>query len=367
MSYQVPWWQVEYGQSIVSAVSDAAANRNLSQGIIVEKFECELAKILQSQKIVGVTSGSDAILLSLMAVGVGPGSKVLVQDRSWIAAANAVHILGGQVVIVDVDENCKMDLNDLTYKYTEDISGVIVIPMNGRFPDMTKLRQFCDERKLFIVEDSAQALGSTTQKGKIGTVGDLGCFSFSSAKIVGSGQGGAISVNKLELFECILESRLHGTMNVFAADWRRRGFNFRFTDLHAAIALTQLPLLASRIERLKEIQKLYVQWLHAIEYGTLLYVDFENGEVGPYVEFFLNDARVREKFIQHLKEGGIEARPFYPSITQARYLNGKGDAPNSKRFAQTGVYLPSGPALTNEQINKVTQRMKSFQSRVTSN
>jgi dTDP-4-amino-4,6-dideoxygalactose transaminase len=188
--YQVPWWQVEYGQSIVSAVSDAAASRQLSQGIIVEKFECELARLLQSQKIVGVTSGSDAILLSLMAVGVGHGSKVLVQDRSWIAAANAVHILGGQVVIVDVDENCKMDLNDLILKYTEDVNGVIVIPMNGRFPDMTKLKQFCDERRIFLVEDSAQALGSMTQGGKIGTLGDLGCFSFSSAKIVGSGQGG---------------------------------------------------------------------------------------------------------------------------------------------------------------------------------
>jgi perosamine synthetase len=147
---------------------------------------------------------------------------------------------------------------------------------------------------------------------------------------------------------------------VFDADWLRRGFNFRFTDLHAAIALTQLPLLSSRIERLKEIQRHYVSGLHAIEYGTLRCIDFENGEVGPYVEFFLNDASVRETFIQYLKESGIEARPFYPSITRARYLNSEGDAPNSKRFAQTGVYLPSGPALTNEQINEVAQRMTSF-------
>jgi perosamine synthetase len=360
VSYQVPWWQVEYGPSIVSAVSDAATNRQLSQGVIVEKFEYELARVLQSQKIIGVTSGSDAILLSLIAVGVGQGSKVLVQDRSWIAAANAVHLLGGQVVIVDVDENSKMDLKDLSSKYTQDVSGVIVVPMNGRFPDMTKLREFCDERHLFLVEDAAQALGSITSKGKIGTLGDLGCFSFSSAKVVGSGQGGAISVNRLDLWNIILESRLHGTTSVFDADWRRRGFNFRFTDLHAAIALTQLPLLLSRIERLKEIQRHYVEGLHTIEYGTLHRIDFENGEVGPYVEFILNDPSVRKKFIQHLKESGIEVRPFYPSITEAKYLNSEGNAPNSKKFAKSGVYLPSGPALSDEQIKQVTQKMKSL-------
>lgn len=363
--YEIPWWRVDYGEDVLKAVTDCVEQKRFSMGDVVRELEIQIEELLRVRNCVAVGSGSEALLMSLISLGVSKGSKVLLQDRIWIAAANALGIIGAEVILVDIDsETGCISLTDLEKKYTEDVLGLVVVEMNGRGPDMNAISDFCHERNIFLLEDSAQALGSSNKKIStklLGTFGDIGCFSLSTAKIIGSGQGGFCVTNSDAIVDSLVRIRLHGNNQVFAPTWERLGFNFRLTDIHASIALTQLPKLELRKNKLKKLHNLYQENLSTNRKGRLIPVRFDDGEVGPYIEFLLHRPQDRETLISNLKKIGIEVRPFYPSVIDARkYMSITGETPIAQSFASRGVYLPSGPDMPLEDVVKVTDAITSI-------
>jgi dTDP-4-amino-4,6-dideoxygalactose transaminase len=141
-------------------------------------------------------------------------------------------------------------------------------------------------------------------------------------------------------------------VDTFTAKWNRLGFNFRLTDFHAAIASTQLPKLPQRISKASKVYDLYLNLLSSADFIRVIPIDFANGEVGPYIEGELTTTD-RNKFIAYMLHNQVDIRPFYPAICTAKYLNGTGDAPNARRFADNCIYLPSGPDITEDQIEYV--------------
>jgi dTDP-4-amino-4,6-dideoxygalactose transaminase len=356
---KVPWWQVDMGESSTVALLDVAENKSFSMGGYCKTFEENIAAYIGSDFAIGVTSGSDALLIALLCLGIKPGDKVLVQDRSWIAAANAVALLGAVPIFVDVSNTSPtLSLVDLQAKYSADVKALVIVHMNGRHGDFEEIIDFCSHKNLPLIEDAAQALGSKIGEKYLGTFGTIGCFSLSIAKIVGAGQGGFCVTNNEELIETLYGMRTHGTQDVFAARWQMLGFNFRLTDFHAAIASKQLLNLPERIVKSQLVYSSYLEMISPLDFIQLIPMDFDKGEVGPYIEAYI--AGGRSKFISYMQSHHVDVRPFYPAISTALYLNGLGDTPNASRFASNGVYLPSGPAITLEQIKYVCDLINNY-------
>lgn len=357
---KIPWWQTEFATGEAEAASAAISAGRLSQGPIVLEFENCLRDYLGVRNVVATTSGSDALLLSLWAAGIRPGDEVLVPNRTWIATAHSVLLLGAVPIIVDTDiDRPTISLADLERKVSEKTKAVIPVHLNGRDAHIDGVIDFGDRYKLKVIEDAAQALGSKDLSGAfLGTKSLAGCFSLSVAKVISSGQGGFIVSNDDEFALQLRLMRTHGVENVVEpGNWNRPGFNFRFTDVLASIGIEQFKKLDSRLNRLRQIHQKYEDGLVSISGISLINVRVSQGEVGPYIEVLCED---RQALIEHLTNFGIETRTFYPDLDNAEYLNQIGGNVNSKKFSREGLCLPSGPSLTDAQVDFVIKALSNF-------
>jgi dTDP-4-amino-4,6-dideoxygalactose transaminase len=292
-----------------------------------------------------------------MALGIKHEDEVIVADRTWIATAHAISLLGAQVVPVDVESNRPViNVAKIESLINERTKAIIPVHMNGRSADMRAISFIAEKYKLKVIEDAAQALGSKNINGFLGTQSDIGCFSLSVAKTISTGQGGFCVTNDAVLASRMRAIRTHGVENVKdPTEWKMMGFNFRFTDVLAAIGLQQLQKIEIRIAYLKKIYQKYERELLNSDF-TIIPVDLRSGEVPIYSEFLVRD---RGRWVDKLSNHGIETRCFYPSIHSAPYLKTRNfDYLNSTLFAESGIYLPSGPAQTLESIAYCIERIK---------
>ena len=357
-SFQIPWWSTEFTSGEDLVVSEAVRNRRLSQGVITCEFESLLGVCLGVRNVIAVTSGSSALLASLLAIGIRPGDEILVPNRTWIATAHAVHLLGGIPVFVDTEVvRTIMDLTDIERRITSKTKAIIPVHMNGGAVDIATLKKLASSYDIEVIEDAAQALGSSSPHGApLGTESLMGCFSLSVAKIISSGQGGFITTNDDELAYRLRAIRTHGVENTLSGEsWRMPGFNFRFTDILASIGIVQLGLLPDRIVRIKEIRRQYATEL--IDIPEIRLIPSKEYEVGPYIEVLVES---RPNLVSFLQSKSIETRPFYPDLNTASYWTSNQDCTNSKVFSSNGLYLPSGPSLSDSQINKVTSTIREY-------
>ena len=223
---------------------------------------------------------------------------------------------------------------------------------------MRTINEIAHRNKLTVIEDAAQALGSKNIDGYLGTQSDMGCFSFSVAKIISTGQGGFITTSSQETYRRLIALRTQGVGDVINATWTIPGFNFRFTDVLAAIGNVQLGLLSTRIERVKRIYKMYEDGLKESTSTKIIPVNLDGGEVPVYVEALCMD---RLGLIDFLAAKGIQCRPFYPDLDKAEYLLNSGSYPNSRSFGLNGVYLPAGPDQSPENIQLVIEAILAFE------
>jgi len=347
----IPWWKTSFGEDEVQHVTESIRNKNISQGEVTEKFEYRLAEYLQVSNVIAVSSGTSAITMALMSIGIKPDDEVIVPNRTWIATAHAVHIIGAKVVLVDVELNRPIiDAEKIEEKITSKTRAILPVHMNGRSANMKRIKEISKKYNLYVVEDAAQALGSRNSDGYLGTQSDVGCFSLSVAKVISTGQGGFVVTNDNELADKMRAIRTHGVENVKDPDsWVMPGFNFRFTDIQASIGLEQLKRLPERIKYLCNIYRRYERGLNSSPF-SIIPVDLSIGEVPVYSEFLVED---RKKWMEKLKKEKIETRPFYPSINTAEYLGqGKEKFVNSRCFCDNGLYLPSGPSQEVASINR---------------
>ena len=317
----IPWWRTSFGDEEIRRITLAINDENISQGPVVAEFENLLAAYLGVPYVVATTSGSIALLMSAMAVGVGYGDEVIVPNRTWIATAHAPAILGAKVVLVDVEvDRPIIDSHKIEEAITPRTKAIMPVHMNGRSADM-------------------------------------GCFSLSVTKIIATGQGGFIATRDRKLYEKLVAIRTHGVGSVIDAEWTQLGFNFRFTDILASIGIAQLGYLDERIEKVKTIYLRYREGIKDLPNLSLIPVNIDGGEVPVYVEVLYKE---RDRFISFLAEKGIQSRPFYSDLNLASYLQEDGKFPNCDQFGKQGIYLPSGPSQSVENVERVIKVMHSF-------
>ncbi len=226
------------------------------------EFEQMIAEYTGSQFCCAVSNGTVSLAIALWAAGVGKGDEVLVPNFTMIATPNAVALVGARPVLVDVEPRTLcMDLDCSVKAITNKTKAIILVSSNGRAPNMAAYQNFCKKYDLFFLEDAAQSLGSFQNGKHIGVFGDAGSFSFSSPKIITTGQGGALVTNNEVLYHKIKKIKDFGREKG-GTDWHDiLGFNFKFTDLQAVIGIEQMKKLPARVQRNKQIYQLHVSEL----------------------------------------------------------------------------------------------------------
>ena len=339
----INWWKTSLGEKEINRVVKAIRNKNISQGPVTKEFETNLGEYFEIDHVVAVSSGSSALLAALMALGVKQGDEVIMPNRTWIATAHAAHMLGAKVVLVDVEEDRPIiDASAIEKKITSKTKVILPVHMNGRSANMPLINKIAKKFNIAVVEDACEAISSRNSEGFLGTQSDIGCFSLSIAKTIGTGQGGFTITRNKDLADKMRAIRTQGVENVKdPGTWTMPGFNFRFTDILASIGIEQLKRLPDRISKICDLYSIYLDKLKETEFKAIT-VDLNSGEIPVYNEFLVEN---RDKWVKNLEKLDIESRPFYPNINEATYLYGKNNEifPNSMPYQKNGLTLPSGP------------------------
>ena len=357
---KISWWSRNFDAGEIASIADAIASGCVSQGAVTAELENRLAKALNVPYVVATTSGSMALFMAMMALGIKRGDEVIIPNRTWIATAHAPMILGAKVVLTDVLAHIPiMDVSKIKEKITSRTKAIIPVSLNGRAVEMDEVWNIAKEYGLSVVEDVAQGLFSRYRgqySGKfMGTASDMGCFSFSIPKLITTGQGGFIVTKRKDIYETLKRIRMHGVDDVIDCTFHQLGFNFRFTDIQAAFGLKQFDRLEERMTHLKEIYSLYERNIKNIPFLKFIPINMAQGEMPLYTEVL---CKKREQLINFLASRDIETRPFYPNLDTASYLGISGEFPNSKIFAEQGLILPCGPEQSLENIKRVIEALE---------
>jgi perosamine synthetase len=357
-----PWWSPQIEQEEFSLVAEVLRSNYINDGPVTEKFENEIARRLGVKHAVAVTSGTTALYLSLKALGIGHGDEVIVPDVTFIATANAVTMAGAKVILADVDprtlalspEACERALTPRT-------RAIMPVHVSGRAGTITEILKLAGSRELPVVEDAAEALCSKHQGKFLGTLGRTGCFSFSPNKTITTGQGGMIVTDDGELYLRLRKLKDQGrpVRGTGGADVHESvGFNFKFTNLQAAVGLGQLNCLHARLERQKRIYDIYREELAGVRQVALMEVNTAADECPQWTDALVERRDELQKFFDDRRIG---YRTFwFPLHTQAPYRLPDDLFPNSTRLWSRAIWLASAFQLTDDDVRFVCRSMREF-------
>lgn len=336
-----------------------------SKGKFIDQFESSFSRYCGAKYGVATTSGTTALHLALATLGIENSDEVIIPTFTMIAAANAVTYTGAKPVLVDSEpDTWNIDVNKIEEKVTKKTKAIIVVHTYGHPVDMGPLLDLAEDHELYVVEDAAEAHGAEFKGKKVGTLGDIGCFSFYANKIITTGEGGMLITSNMELAEKarMLRDQAFEKKRRF---WHRYvGFNYRLTNLQAAIGLAQIDKIDQFVETRRRNAHLYNSLLKEIE-GITLPPEANWAKNVYWMYSILIEASFgvsRDELMRRLEENGIETRHFfYPIHVQPVYhKNYRGEKyPVAEELSQKGINLPSGNTLEKRQIEYVVDSILS--------
>jgi len=325
-----------------------------------EEFERLIAEYTGVEHCIVVNNGTISLTLAAMAAGIRSGDEVIVPNYTMIATPNSVKMFAAVPVFVDVElETLCLDLDRVESAITEKTRAIMLVTANGRYPKarIEAFVKLCKARGLILIEDAAQSLGSFYPNGRhIGSMGDLGSFSFSTPKVITTGQGGAVVTNHPELAHKVRRLKDFGRSRGGTDLHDSIGYNFKFTDLQACIGIAQMAKLAFRLTRKKEIYRLYRQ-----ELGGVPQLRFFEQDLEHTTPWFI-DALVeqREQLQSFLKQRAIGTRVMYPPINEQEAYRVPADCPVSRMVGRDGLWFPSACKLTDPEVRRICDATRCF-------
>ena len=362
MSRDLEFWTPQFGTEEKELLAQVVDSGFLNDGPLTSRFERQVADLLHCKHVVATTSGTTAIFLALAAIGVGAGDEVIVPDVTFIATANAVSLTGAKPVLVDVDPQTLNLAPECTERaITPRTKAIVPVHVSGRAADMDALMDIANRHGLMIVEDAAEAFLSKYLGRCLGTLGIAGCFSLSPNKTITTGQGGLIATNDDRVHVRLRELKDQGRpVRGSGGDDAHNsiGYNFKFTDLQAAVGLAQLRDAPRRIERMRSIYCGYRDGLRGVEGISILPFRVEEGEVPQWTDALVN---LRDELYDHLAKRGMRCRRFWhPIHTQTPYHAPADHFPNSSRQIPRAMWLPSAFTLSDEDVASVCAEIQHF-------
>ncbi len=359
---QIPWWRPELGKDEQAHIAAVLASNYLNDGDVTEKFETEIAARVGASYAVAVTSGTSALTLALMAIGVGPGDEVIVPDVTFVATANAVLLAGAQPVLADVDsESLCLCPRAAAAAITGKTKAIIPVHVSGRAGTLLQIMDLAERHGIAVVEDAAEVLLSRHQGRHLGTFGKAGCLSFSPNKIITTGQGGMVLTSSPEIHRRLRELKDQGRAARGTGgddDHPVVGYNFKLTNLQAAVGLGQLALLERRMERQRRTYMLYREGLAHCQGVRVFPVNTAGDETALWVDAIADN---RDALCRHLEASGIGTRKLWrPLHTQKPYHRPDAEFPVSTRLAPQALWLPTAFQISDRQVVRVIDAILQF-------
>lgn len=356
-------------EEVMAAISVVMESQTFILGPEVRKLEEEIAARLDARFAIGCASGTDSLILALMAGGIGPGDEVITTPFSFIATAGAIAHVGARPVFVDIDQDSfNLDPKKIEPAISSKTRAIMPVHLFGLPADLDPILELANARNLLVVEDAAQAIGSRYDGKAIGTFGEFGCFSFFPSKnLGGAGDGGLITTNSAEMAERLAMIRVHGSKQKYFHEVL--GTNSRLDALQAAILRVKLKRLdswaAGRQTRGDRYRKLFEQTGLTSSIGCPPQPQVQYHHV--YNQFTIRSGR-RDELKEFLRSAGVPSEIYYPLCLHLqpsfKYLGYReGDLPVAERASREVLSLPVYPELTDEQQDRVIHSIAEFCAR----
>ena len=332
-----------------------------------KEFEKIFAKFVGSKYACVVTSGTAGLYISLKALGIGKGDQVIVPDLTFVASPNSIEATGAKPVLIDIEnKSLNLDLEKLDKIITKKTKAIMPVNFNGRSANMKTLHEIAEKNGIMLIEDAAHSLGSYFGKKHQGTLSEFGVFSFSTPKIITTGQGGMIVTNNKKLYERCMQLKDFGRnigmkKNMYKAfEHPTIGYNFKFTEFQAAIGIAQMKKLPVRIVVKRKMFRKYQDLLSNINEVEFVKTDLKKAT--PWmIDILLKTKNKREQLINYLKKKKIETRIFYPPIHRlSPYKNSDNKFKISSDISDRGLWLPSSVTLSNKDLEIICDQIKHF-------
>ncbi len=355
--HDIPWFVPVLDDADSDAVRQTVLSGFVNEGPENRDFEEELMAFFDVPFAVTMPSCTVSLALALKALGVGHGDTVLVPAVTFIGTASAVRLVGAEPILVDVDPVCfNMDPDDAARRVQSNTRAILPVHLNGRPAALPALRVIARNHGLVMVEDTAEGLGSRSHEGLLGTLSDAGCFSLAPTKIITSGQGGFVLTRSPDVRDNLIRLRDHGRLSRSSDLHPVTGFNFKVTDMQAALARSQFKKLPSRIQRAREIDRNYQDGLLGV--GDLVLPPRpENGGYLMWPDF---KSRRRDALVDFLKSEEVTLRPFWPALHKQPAYASDSRYPGADEASREGCWLPCSPSISDDDIGRVIGLIQRF-------
>jgi len=362
----------------IEAVKETLKSDYLTTGPKIKEFEDKFADYVDAKYAVAIANGTAALHAATYAADIKEGDEVITTPITFAATANSVLYQNATPVFVDIDpETYNINPESIKEKVTEKTKAIIPVHYTGQPCEMDEIKEIANENDLIIIEDGAHAVGATYKDKKIGSVGDMTTFSFHPVKNMTTGEGGMITTDSKELYDKLMKFRTHGItkdeseyINSAHGPWyheqQELGYNYRMTDIQAALGITQLEKLDDFLARRREIVNRYNQEFKEIE-GLIIPEQLENTNSAWHIYVLQLELEKltadRKQIFEALREKNLGVNVHYIPVYFHPYYQSlgyqKGICPKAERLYERIITIPLYPKMTDQQVDEVIKRIKS--------
>lgn len=354
------------GDAEIRAVEESLRSGMLAQGTTVALFEDKFAEYCNCKYAIAVNSGTSALHSALFACGVCEDDKVVTTPFTFVATANAILMLGAKPIFVDINETTlNINLDRIEESIVTDVKAILAVDLFGLIHDVEEVNRAANAYNLRIIEDACQSHGAEYCGLRAGTLGHVGCFSFYATKNITTGEGGMVTTNDESICEAVMRYRHHGQNHAMSYEYVHLGYNYRMTEMEAAIGIEQLKRLDSFVEKRIRNAEMYNNGLADVR-GIITPAVKNNYKhvFNQYTVRITDEFRLsREKLAIHLREKGIETAIYYPKplhlhkhFMELGY--NEGDFPVAEQASRQVLSLPVHPLVSEENIEYIIASIK---------
>ena len=371
MEYKIPLFQLNFGEEEITAVTETIRSKWISTGPMCEELEKQFVDMFDVGYAVSMSNCTDALHLACILCDIKAGDEVICPSLTFAASVNCIRYVGATPVFCDIvgPEHFNIDPIDIERKITDKTKAIIVVHMAGFPAKMDEIMSIARKHNLKVIEDACHGPLSEYKGKKLGTIGDVGCFSFFSNKNISTGEGGMLITNNEDLAKRARLLRSHGmtTMSyqrasghATAYDIVDLGYNYRMDDIRASIAVVQMNKLQRDLEKRIHVRKRYVEQLSNIEGILIPFADnteFVSNYIMPVV-LINSTVEKRDSIREKMHAAGIQTSVHYPAIHKfSIYRDYKAVLPQTEYVTDNEITLPMYAALTNEQIDFIVETL----------
>ncbi len=375
MSWKVPLFDLNFDDKEFDAVQKVLKSGWLTMGEETQKFESEFLEYVGVKYALATSSCTAALHMAMLALGIGPEDEVICPSLTFVATSNSILYTGARPVFADITSVTDFNVSpvDIEKKITDKTKAILIVHYAGYPCNMDEICAIAKRHGLYLVEDCAHAPGAEYKGQKIGTFGDIACFSFFSNKNLSTGEGGMVVTNNSEVYEKLKLIRSHGMTTLtldrhkghaFSYDVVSLGFNYRIDEIRAAIGRVQLRKLDSNNKKRKELVEYYIEKLSACGFISIPFKDYKEKSSYHIFPVLLEEHVNRTDLMKYLRDKGIQSSIHYRPIHQFTFYEGLGysfdSLTNTELVGKRELTLPLYPLMSYEQVSYISKIFNNY-------